>query len=71
MPLYDLRCMDCKSEHSIRATMTERAKKAIECPQCGSNELESLFKRAPLLKGMVLPSGGKCSGCRGACATCK
>ena len=53
MPNYDLRCMDCNTEHNIRASMKEKSEKQIACPDCGSFDLETVFKTAPaFVKGM-------------------
>jgi len=52
MPYYDLRCTDCYSEHNISASMREKSEKLIKCPDCGSVELETLFKAPPaVLRG--------------------
>jgi len=47
MPNYDLRCLECHTEHNVRASMKEKAEKQIVCPDCGSFELETIFKAAP------------------------
>ena len=47
MPNYDLRCTKCDSEYKISASMAEKTEKRIPCPDCGSFELETLFKSAP------------------------
>jgi putative FmdB family regulatory protein len=53
MPNYDLRCMNCNTEHNILAGMKEKSEKKIPCPDCGSFELETVFKAAPaFVKGM-------------------
>lgn len=46
-PNYDLHCTKCSSEHNIRATMTEKVEKQIFCPDCGSFEMETIFKIPP------------------------
>ena len=64
MPFYDLRCVICKSEHNISASMKEKAEKRIACPDCGSFELETVFKAAPaVVKGLpeaMCPNRGAC-----------
>jgi len=69
MPNYDLRCQTCDKEYNIRATIAEKSEQRIPCPDCGSFELETLFKAPPAyVKGA---SGGvKCpnaAGCGSAC----
>ena len=68
MPKYDLRCTGCDSEFNIRATMSEKSEKRIICPNCGSNELATVFKTAPayVRAQAKCPNSGGCgsSGCR-------
>ena len=47
MPKYDLHCSKCHREFNIWASMTEKSEKRIPCPDCGSFELETVFKAAP------------------------
>ena len=47
MPFYDLRCPECDKEYNISASMTEKSEKRIPCPDCGSFELETVFKGSP------------------------
>ena len=47
MPKYNLYCPACEQEHGIWASMTEKSQKKIPCPDCGSFELETIFKSAP------------------------
>ncbi|MCL2571364.1 MAG: zinc ribbon domain-containing protein [Defluviitaleaceae bacterium] len=47
MPKYELYCPKCTSEHSIWASMKEKSEKKIPCPECGSFELETVYKAAP------------------------
>jgi len=58
MPHYDLRCIECSGEYNIRATMTEKAQKLIPCPNCGSFELETVYKAAP-----AYVKGTQAAGC--------
>ena len=44
MPFYDLRCPKCDKEYNISASMTEKSEKKIPCPDCGSFDLETVFK---------------------------
>ena len=71
MPNYDLRCADCGGENIVRESMTERAEKRIACPDCGSVELETVFRSAPAYvkgtKEFACPNQGSCgSHCRSA-----
>ena len=47
MPFYDLRCPTCEKEYNIYASITEKTEKRIPCPDCGSFNLETLFKGIP------------------------
>lgn len=47
MPNYDLRCVKCNGEYNIRASIAEKSEKRILCPDCGSLELETVFKTPP------------------------
>ncbi|MCL2603105.1 MAG: zinc ribbon domain-containing protein [Defluviitaleaceae bacterium] len=72
MPNYDLRCIDCNTEHNIRASMKEKSEKQISCPNCGSFELETVFKTAPaFVKGMSTPPCPQRSACGAACPHAK
>ena len=70
MPFYDLRCTDCNTEHNISASMKEKSDKTILCPDCGSVELETIFRSAPaVVKGrpdFACP-GSKPGGCGSSC----
>lgn len=44
MPNYDLRCSECSAEFTARASIAERTENKVACPECGSNELEAVFK---------------------------
>ena len=47
MPYYDLRCPDCDREYNISATISEKTDRLIPCPDCGSFELETVYKSSP------------------------
>jgi len=56
MPNYDLQCKSCNTQHKIHASMTEKAENRILCPECGSNNMETLFITAPAhVKGQSTP----------------
>jgi len=70
MPNYDLICSKCNREHNIRASMAEKSQKRISCPDCGSFELETVYKSAPAyVKGGSRPpmSCPQRAGCGSAC----
>ena len=69
MPFYDLRCQICKKEYNLSASMAEKAEKRIPCPDCGSFDLETVFKSAPAYikgsKAQECPNRQTCgAGCR-------
>jgi len=68
MPNYDLYCPDCAREFRIHASMTEKSEKRIPCPNCGSIELETMFKAPPAyVKGPSLASCPNKGGCGVSC----
>jgi putative FmdB family regulatory protein len=60
MPFYDLYCPDCGKELKIFASMAEKAEKSIACPECGSQELETVFKGSP---AYIMRSNSSASEC--------
>ena len=72
MPFYDLRCSDCESEFNIMASMADKTKRSIPCPECGSLNLETVYIAAPAyIKGgrgdnvPVCPNSRSCGvGCQ-------
>jgi len=73
MPFYDLRCVDCNKESNIKATMAEKTEHRIPCPECGSTNMETVYKSAPAyIKSSgdaampMCPSSSACgnTGCR-------
>jgi len=66
MPFYDMLCTDCRKESRIMASISDKTEKRIVCPECGSFNLETLFKSAPYYK-----KSRKTSDCpnRNACGT--
>jgi putative FmdB family regulatory protein len=68
MPNYDLRCVKCNQDYNIRASMAEKAEKRIPCPDCGSFELETIFKAPPAYVknsgAAQCPQRSSCGGCR-------
>ena len=47
MPFYDLYCKSCDKEYNIRASMEDKTERRIQCPDCSSTEMESVYKSAP------------------------
>jgi putative FmdB family regulatory protein len=47
MPFYDLRCPACDKEFNLSASMADKVGKRVPCPECGSFELETLYKTPP------------------------
>ena len=68
MPNYDLRCIKCSNEHKISATMPEKSENKIQCPDCGSFELETIFKSPPAyVKGNSTMKCPQRSSCGSSC----
>jgi len=47
MPFYHLRCVPCDKEFSISASIADKTENRILCPECGAQELETVYKTAP------------------------
>jgi len=47
MPFYDLRCEKCGTEFNASATISDKTEKRVPCPDCGSFDLETVYKSAP------------------------
>ena len=66
MPYYDLKCDKCGNEFNKKASMAEKENKKILCPECGSNDLNSIFKNINIVKSTksapACPTGGCCGG---------
>jgi len=66
MPFYDLRCVDCDTESNIKATMADKSERRIPCPQCGSVNMETVYKSAPAYiksNGETAPACPNSSAC--------
>jgi len=71
MPFYDLYCATCDKEFNIMATMADKTDRRIPCPDCGSTNLETVFKSAPAYiksGGDIGPSCPNIQACGAACA---
>ena len=62
MPFYDLRCLSCNKESNIRATISDKTERRIPCPQCGSTDMETIYKSAP---AYIKSSGESIPACAG------
>ena len=51
MPFYDFRC-ECGNEFNIMARMSELENKTIECPDCGSNDLQRVYGNINLVSSL-------------------
>ncbi|MCL2165443.1 MAG: zinc ribbon domain-containing protein [Oscillospiraceae bacterium] len=47
MPFYDLHCPKCDNEFNIYASIADKSDRLISCPNCGSFDLETIYKGAP------------------------
>jgi putative FmdB family regulatory protein len=73
MPYYELRCVKCQNEFTLKASVSERSQGALQCPSCGSNELAAIFRRVNIMHYQgkdcdvcpgqnTAPSGACCGG---------
>ena len=44
MPFYDLHCASCGVDSNISASIADKVEKKIACPECGSHELETIYR---------------------------
>ena len=68
MPFYDLHCNKCEKDYNIMASMADKTNHQIPCPDCGSNELETVYAVAPAYVKNVGDSAPTCpnsAGCAG------
>ena len=68
MPFYDLRCASCDKEFNIPASAADKKAKRIPCPECGSFDLQTVYKGAPAYiksaKAVPCPNRRACgAGC--------
>lgn len=49
MPFYDLRCK-CGEVFNVMASISDKENRRIECPKCGSNELETVFSNVNVIQ---------------------
>ncbi len=68
MPYYDLKCSKCNYEFNKKAAMADRSENKIKCPECGSNELEAVFKNINIIQSRknsppACPNMDKCGSC--------
>ena len=47
MPFYDLSCPECEREFNILASVADKTEKRIPCPECGSLDLQTVYKGGP------------------------
>lgn len=79
MPVYEFRCNGCEGKFELLVGMTAAAV-ALECPECGSQNVEKLMSAFRVGPGTVISatgtkttvtSGGRCSSCGGGnCSSC-
>lgn len=43
MPTYDFRCGGCRKKYTLTISISERDRKRIKCPKCGSSKAEPVF----------------------------
>ncbi|MCL2708223.1 MAG: zinc ribbon domain-containing protein [Defluviitaleaceae bacterium] len=66
MPNYDLRCPHCEKDYRLSASMAEKLNKSIQCPDCGSFDLETVFNAPPgYIKSAILECPNKSPACAG------
>ena len=69
MPFYDLHCASCGADSNIRASIAEKMEKRIACPECGSNDMETIYRSVNIHvkngEATTCPNSHVCgAGCR-------
>ena len=62
MPFYDLRCLSCGVESNVKASIAEKTECRIPCPKCGSTDMETVFKSAPVYIKSSSDNAPACAG---------
>lgn len=44
MPYYDLHCNKCGADSNISASIADKMEKRVACPECGSKDMETIYK---------------------------
>lgn len=60
MPFYDLFCQSCDKEYNIMATMANKENRNIQCPDCGTTDLKTVYNSAPNFIKKIGDSGPAC-----------
>jgi len=68
MPFYDLKCSKCGNEFNVMASMSQRENNQINCPHCGNNQLETVFKNVNIIQSRK-SDRGDCPN-RHVCGSC-
>jgi len=67
MPFYDLRCTHCDKEFNIMATMADKTERRINCPECGSTDMETVYNSAPAYIKGAAPECANIGACGASC----
>ena len=74
MPFYDFRC-GCGNEFNVMARMSDLEERVIECPDCGSNDLQRIYGSINVIssqsKSSYNPAGIECPNARYCGANCR
>ncbi len=66
MPSYEFTCRECAAPYEVRLSMSAySAGEGIQCPTCGSANVERRFTAVSVLTGSRSGSGSGRSGCGG------
>jgi len=70
MPFYDLYCKSCDMEFNIMASMADKTERLIPCPECGSTDMDTVYRSAPAYiksGGDAMPACANSRACGAAC----
>jgi len=66
---YDLHCAKCgKDSYGINATVADKTEKRINCPECGSNQMETIY--SPINVHIKSNAAAPCPNSSSACGSC-
>lgn len=68
MPFYDLRCIHCDKDFNIQASIADKVGKRIACPECGSKNMETVYRPVSVhVKNAAAPACPNSHICGGGC----
>ncbi|MDK2822732.1 MAG: hypothetical protein PWQ67_2088 [Clostridia bacterium] len=67
MPTYDFNCKKCNENFTVQVSIKDKSN--VNCPKCGSKEIQQRFTRVNL-GGISGGNAGSSACSSGSCSTC-